>query len=178
MDSVIKNYKALFLKWLGEYDKGKTPFDLQIGFAFQGGYLTQKRIDLYSDKCTCCWYKRKSMTVKWDGRVTPCSMDHTAIGHVDNLAAAWDKMQTLSYRRIRVQEIEGCKDCRLLHLCNGGCRACVGKDMETIGKDIISCHTYKFLDEILPLLRERGVKDAIRNEDYQEGHLPNLPAPS
>lgn len=156
MPKVVEAYRHTFRKWIAEYDVGKHPFDLQIGFAFQGDYLQHKRIDSYPDNATCCWYKRNSMVVKWDGRITPCSMDWTEIGTVDNLRAAWDRMSTASYRSLSAKNIVECHGCKLINLCNGGCRACV--DSKMTSKDTISCHTYRFLDEILPELIKRGVK--------------------
>lgn len=159
MPRVIGAYKKLFYKFMKDYDENRAPFELQIGFAFQSTFLERGYIDLYPSGSACCMYKNESMCVKWNGDVTPCSLDFTKIGTCTDLHSAWSKIVEKSYRSIQSGDIDGCRDCELLSLCNGGCRACVEDPLVDVDK--ISCYTYRFLADIIPELEKRGVESRI-----------------
>lgn len=154
-DALEKAYTKLFDRYLDDYINKRHKFELQIGFAFQSRFLDAKKIDLYPINSTCCYYKKESMTVKWDGSVTPCSMDFTKVGSANNLKDAWNNMKS-SYRSIVASTISGCSKCELIRMCNGGCRICVNNPNVDI--DPIGCFTYKFLSKIMPKLVDNGVK--------------------
>lgn len=156
LQSVKRAYRELFDKWFPIWQVGSCRFDLQIGFAFRSDFLKYRRIDVYRPTSRCCEYKEGSLCVKWDGRVTPCSMDEHPIGHTANLAEAWARANNTGYRAIPSGSIPACKDCSLRSLCNGGCRLCASEG----GCDPVSKMTYEFMDDIMPTLIDYGVKGA------------------
>ena len=138
-------YHKIFNDYMMNWKLWQKKFDLQIGFAFRSEFLTNE-IDLYKDDDTCCRYKQNSVCVKWNGSVTPCTMDQTSYGHMSNLRDAWVAVNKGGFRAVQSKSIAECRDCRLRKYCNGGCRLCA-KDG---GCDPISKMTYEFFEEILP----------------------------
>lgn len=149
MPTVVNVYRRLFDRYMSEYGASHSPFEFQIGFAFQSRFLDTQHIDLYPDNAKCCYYKRRSLCVKWNGTVTACSMDSRPIGTWNNLEQAW--IHAADNKPV-TNSLKNCKDCELLHLCNGGCRICCADD----SCDEISYHTYMFFKSILPILEDHG----------------------
>lgn len=145
-------YHEIFRRWV----ELQPNFDFQIGFAFRSDFVKHGRIDLYRENSRCCEYKEGSLCVKWDGRVTGCSMDEQSLGTVDDLEDVWARVNNTGFRAIRSKDIDACSNCSLRRTCNGGCRLCAARGT----CDQMSKMTYEFLDEIMPQLRTMGVQAA------------------
>lgn len=153
LDLIRKKYDELFDIWDKEIRESDL-FDFQIGFAFRSDFVKYGRMDLYTNESSCCEYKKSSIVAKWDGMLYPCTMDDKPIGSVSDFNTIVKNIETIGYRSRCSNNIKECSECNLRNICNGGCRLCTSGDE----CDQVSRMTYDFLNQILPRLRELGVK--------------------
>lgn len=77
---------------------------------------------------TNCGAGFRELSVAADGTIYPCHMLHypqLAMGNafIGSVADALKSDVSGMFRNLRVEEHEGCSDCRHMYLCGGGCRA-------------------------------------------------------
>ncbi len=133
----------------------------QISSIFKSALLEEPIYYLFRPESSCCEYKRNSITVKPNGKVTPCTaFDNFVLGDVrqSSLADIWYSDLTQSFKVLPVQAT-ACRGCELLPYCGGGCRK-VAWEMHgsALALDDSACPLYRFARDVVgPLLEEQGV---------------------
>lgn len=139
MNDTIFLEEQLNLKKFDESEKRKP---IMVSFA---GDQSQKVT--YRHKRKNCGLGGGSISINYDGNIYPCASlqyDKFKLGFLKDadIFEVIKKGQEFSENH-GVDNISGCKDCKMRYFCGGGCRACaMAADEEILGKDPM-CDYYK-----------------------------------
>jgi radical SAM protein with 4Fe4S-binding SPASM domain len=111
----------------------------------------------YSDDSKPCSYQG-ALTVRANGDVSFCPSLETTFGNIltDSLEAIVENMGWSQVRKLKVGDINGCKNCELKSLCGGGCRADAFYSTGSLfGVDKATCDVMRFhADFVIPTLKK------------------------
>jgi radical SAM protein with 4Fe4S-binding SPASM domain len=158
-------YKNILSRYLEDYQKDESIFDLQVEFAFHRDMLRRKNVQLFNSDSLCCEYKKNGVCVKPNGDVTNCTFDSTynVFGNINNdsIIDIWTEIKKGSnLKTLTVKEVSECLGCKYIKLCGTGCRInAINNGAGVEGKDPNACWKYEFfVNEIEPMLLQHGIK--------------------
>lgn len=161
LDIAFKACKKLISHHLERTRQGNKKIDLKIQYLFHEKYL--HNLHYYSLDSLICSYEGKELSfcIKPNGDVFPCS---TFLGHFmgsvkkQSLENIWNSHKMKEIKEKKINDLEGCKKCKFLSLCGGGCRATADVfSGSIIKKDPVACSAMAyFFRKIVPLLKKRG----------------------
>ncbi len=134
----------------------------QISSIFKSALLREPVYYLFRPESSCCEYKRGSITIKPNGKVTPCTaFDNFVLGDVRQtpLDEIWYSDLAQSFKILPV-EATACKNCELLPYCGGGCRKVAWEiHGSVLAVDDSACPLYRFAKDVVqPILDEHGIR--------------------
>jgi len=99
-----------------------------------------------------CNYQLHSMTINPSGEILLCPSLHLSFGNIKNLEDYRSLKKWKEFISKKREYPEGCKNCRYIKICGGGCRANAFYTTGKLwGKDELSCKLMEFLEKkILP----------------------------
>ena len=118
-----------------------------------------------ADDSFVCNYesRRESCCIKPNGDVVYCAYcNDLPMGNIrrEALSKIWYSSVMQRMKKIRVQDVKGCRDCKVRAYCATGCRInayFLNRDFYN-GKDEQACQMVKFFKQnILPFLEEKGI---------------------
>lgn len=154
------------------------PMKMQIGSIFKSELLEEPVYYLFGASNSCCEYKRNTLVIKPDGRVTPCTaFDNMALGNIkeQDLREIWYAEKTQAMKTLPVSETD-CKDCEILAYCGAGCRRIAWElHGSVLAKDDNSCPLYEFANSVTkPLLKKYGVMAEYLDEASPYPYEPKM----
>ncbi len=153
---VLEEYEKFIMWYLKEGIKISN-LDIQIESVFRTALIKRKEMSVFTSNSCCCEYKREALAIKPNGDVMACTaFTNLVIGNVkeEPINDIWHSSKMQNVKRIKVVEVEECKDCEYLYLCGTGCRRMALADKGSIkSKDESICEIYKFFhNRIMPIL--------------------------
>jgi len=117
-----------------------------------------------------CDYQFHSITINPKGEILLCPSLHVPFGKIEDLEKYRESEKWKSFVSKNISYPEGCRDCRYLKICGGGCRAnALTATGDIWGKDELSCVLMKFLEKELislyPEKLQKEFKDLLIDEE-------------
>lgn len=179
-DKVLNAYKNLLDIHLGDIkimkNEVNVPLKIELELLFNSEMIG-KKLKLCKKDDIACFYHRNRCAIKANGDVLSCAyFDYMPAGNVREkpLIEIWQSKEMQSIKRIKVKEINDCKNCQIIGICASGCRALAHRLTGSLyAKDQYACSIVPhFVQEILPaLLDKHGISIAktYKSDGYYLG---------
>ena len=152
----VELYK-IFAELISTYLKNEAPILLDITNVFKSKSLVYgfSRFDTSSHPCN---YFGNSITLKANGDIGFCPTLPLSFGNIfsSKLAKILESPKRLDFFNIETSDINDCKACRYLNICQTGCRAdAVFRCDNILQKDLNCCESMEYFENlILPVYPE------------------------
>ncbi|MFZ6015612.1 MAG: radical SAM protein [Patescibacteria group bacterium] len=151
-------YERVIACYLADWRKKQDPFKINIESVFRTEMLNKRRAYIFDPDLQICDYKQHACSIEPTGDVQFCtSWNRVHYGNVfrEGMQEIWYNSELQKLKQMRLKDIVGCRDCKLLPYCGGGCRHMAPSLTEA---DPIACERYTlFVQRIVPLLHAEGV---------------------
>ncbi|MBU1137093.1 SPASM domain-containing protein [Patescibacteria group bacterium] len=138
------------------------PFPIE--YLFREELFERKSLHPLSDQDYVCDYegRRSECCIKPNGDVVSCAYcSDLPVGNIkeSSLWNIWYSSEMEKYKKIKIGDVNECKDCGIKSLCGTGCRAnafFLHSDFLN-AKDDYACKAVEFFNQrVLPLLKEHN----------------------
>ncbi len=146
------------------YLSGKDELRMHINIEsfFSSHMLQSKRMYIFDENLNVCEYKRNGCSIDPLGNMQVCtSWQRKKYGNIfeEELEKVWHESGIQKIKGMKIKEIVGCRSCKYLKYCGGGCREEAGALNE---KDEYICDNYRvFAEKIIPKLKALGIKELV-----------------
>ena len=173
LNKTLKNLKKLIIIYL------KKDFKMRLDII---GLFCSERIRKNMGFYECdlrdhpCSYQFHSMTINPEGEILLCPSLHVSFGQMENFKNYRNSKKWKEFASKKRESPIGCKNCRYLKICGGGCRAnAFCGEREIWGRDFLSCKLMEFLERELlyhfPLKIQKQFKSLLITKPTIENYL-------
>jgi len=152
----LEEYKKL-IYYVSQHPECKTEVNIENFFTTQA--LKTKTMYIFNDDLKICDYKENAISVSPKGNVQFCtSWQSKNYGNVftTNVSDIWYGKELRELKDMKIGQITGCKNCKYLQYCGGGCRL---ECKDIYSKDENVCGNFEIFEtEIVPILKDLGIQ--------------------
>jgi radical SAM protein with 4Fe4S-binding SPASM domain len=161
-DFILKEIK----KVIKDYLKKDYKIRLDIVGLFCSEWIKKRKIlpkcDINTNPCD---YQFNSITINPKGDILLCPSLHTSFGNIfkDKLSEYRKSKKWINFANKKRDYPKGCKNCKFIKICGGGCRANAYSNTGKIWeKDLLSCKLMKFLEKELIKIYPKKVQEQFK----------------